>query len=92
MRTAPLTDTFLASRGSSRGCQLTRASTILFNFLLPNFHRFSKQYSKDYKAKEVSEGGETKDFWNVLGGKANFMSLSEGESCGTYKRSFPLRA
>ena len=42
------------------------------------FNRFSKQYSKDYKAKEVSEGEESKDFWNVLGGKAQFHSLSGG--------------
>lgn len=40
--------------------------------------RFNKQYSKEYKAKEVSEGEESKDFWNVLGGKANFTSLSGG--------------
>ena len=43
--------------------------------------RFSKQYSKEYKAKEVSEGEESKDFWNVLGGKANFLSLSGGLYC-----------
>ena len=43
--------------------------------------RFNKQYSKEYKAKEVSEGEESKDFWNVLGGKANFLSLSEGLYC-----------
>lgn len=40
--------------------------------------RLNKQYSKEYKAKEVSEGEESKDFWNVLGGKANFTSLSGG--------------
>ena len=43
--------------------------------------RFSKQYSKEYKAKEVSEGEESKDFWNVLDGKANFLSLSGGLYC-----------
>lgn len=48
---------------------------------------FSKQYSKDYKAKEVSEGEESKDFWNVLGGKAKFKSLS-GDS---KKHDYTLR-
>ena len=43
--------------------------------------RFSKQYSKECKDKEVSEGEESKDFWNVLGGKANFLSLSGGLYC-----------
>ena len=43
--------------------------------------RLNKQYSKEYKAKEVSEGEESKDFWNVLGGKANFTSLSGGLYC-----------
>ena len=54
----------------------------LFRLVLKRFSfyfcRFSKQYSKDYKAKEVSEGEETKDFWNVLGGKTKFKSLSGG--------------
>lgn len=45
--------------------------------------RFNKQYSKEYKAKEVSEGEESKDLWNVLGGKANFTSLSGGLYCWT---------
>ena len=47
---------------------------IFFTF----FIRFGKQYSKEYKAKEVSEGEESKDFWSVLGGKSDFVSLSEG--------------
>jgi len=56
--------------------------------LFPHFFflsekRFNKQYSKEYKAKEVSEGEESKDFWNVLGGKANFTSLSAGLYCCT---------
>lgn len=41
-------------------------------------NRFNKQYSKEFKAKEVSEGEESKDFWNVLGGKTGFVSLLEG--------------
>lgn len=50
--------------------------------------RFNQQYSKEYKAKEVSEGEESKDFWNVLGGKANFLSLSEGLYCTILRISF----
>ena len=52
-----------------------------FCFFLSVQKRFSNQYSKEYKAKEVSEGEESKDFWNVLGGKANFLSLSGGLYC-----------
>ncbi|KAL9959859.1 hypothetical protein ACROYT_G033223 [Oculina patagonica] len=48
---------------------------------------FNKQYSKEYKAKEVSEGEESKEFWNVLGGKAGFMPLS-GDS---EKHDYTLR-
>ena len=40
--------------------------------------RYNEQYSQEYKAKEVSEGEESKDFWNILGGKGQFQSLSEG--------------
>ena len=46
--------------------------------IMLNPSRYSSQYSKDYKAKEVSEGDESKDVWNVLGGKAQFQSLSGG--------------
>lgn len=49
---------------------------LLFFSLYSN--RFNKQYSKEFKAKEVSEGEESKDFWNVLGGKTGFVSLLEG--------------
>lgn len=47
-------------------------------FFPPYSNRFNKQYSKEFKAKEVSEGEESKDFWNVLGGKTGFVSLLEG--------------
>ena len=40
--------------------------------------RYNEQYSQEYKAKEVSEGEESKDFWNILGGKGQFQSLSGG--------------
>ena len=79
---------FSRPEGRPEGVHLRELPLYCFNFLLP-FHRFSKQYSKDYKAKEVSEGGETKDFWNVLGGKANFTSLSEGECCDALQEVIP---
>ena len=40
--------------------------------------RYNEQYSQEYKAKEVSEGEESKDFWNILCGKGQLQSLSEG--------------
>ena len=85
---AALTTPFSRPEGRPEGVHLQELPLYCFNILL-SFHRFSKQYSKDYKAKEVSEGGETKDFWNVLGGKANFMSLSEGECCDALQKVIP---
>lgn len=54
---------------------------------------FSQQYSKDFKAKEVSEGEESKDFWNVLGGKTGFVSLLEDSKKHDYTmRVFHLKS
>ncbi|KAK2550638.1 Supervillin [Acropora cervicornis] len=46
------------------------------SYLLQIPARYNEQYSQEYKAKEVSEGEESKDFWNILGGKGQFQSLS----------------
>ncbi|XP_068758253.1 uncharacterized protein [Montipora capricornis] len=59
------------------GCKsLSSAETLAVSAAKRLKKWYSRQYSKDYKAKEVSEGEESKDFWNILGGKAQFQSLS----------------
>ena len=59
-------------------CFLILSFKVNLLFFPPYSNRFNKQYSKEFKAKEVSEGEESKDFWNVLGGKTGFVSLLEG--------------
>ncbi|XP_015764099.1 PREDICTED: supervillin-like [Acropora digitifera] len=59
------------------GCKsLSSTETLAVNAAKRMKKWYNEQYSQEYKAKEVSEGEESKDFWNILGGKGQFQSLS----------------
>ncbi|XP_074610420.1 uncharacterized protein LOC141864543 isoform X2 [Acropora palmata] len=59
------------------GCKsLSSTKTLAVNAAKRMKKWYNEQYSQEYKAKEVSEGEESKDFWNILGGKGQFQSLS----------------